>query len=77
MFSMDDHIITSTGADQSGEAVTTTTTTTTTTTQPRRSKRLLENQDGQATSTNALHAGTRQPRALRPIDPVQRRKKGQ
>lgn len=74
MFSMDDKIITPTGADQSDKAVTTTTTTTT---QPRRSKRLLEDQTGQATSTSAPHAGTRPSRAPRPIDPVQRRKKGQ
>lgn len=78
-FSMDDQIITPTGVDQNNdEAVTTTTATSTaTTTQPRRSKRLLENQNIQATTTNTPHAGTRPPRVPRPIDPVQRRKKGQ
>ncbi|KAH0365027.1 hypothetical protein KCU65_g6385, partial [Aureobasidium melanogenum] len=72
---MDNQVITPVGADQNNEVVTTTTTsTTTTTTQPRRSQRLIENQNGQTTTTGAPHA-PRAPRAPRPIDPVQRRKK--
>ncbi|KAG9660868.1 hypothetical protein KCU64_g2924, partial [Aureobasidium melanogenum] len=69
---MDDQVITPTGADQNNEVVTTTTTSTATATQPRRSKRLIENQKGQAATP---HVGTRLPSAPRPINPVQRRKR--
>lgn len=70
--------MTPTEVDQPAEAVTTTdANSAAATTQPRRSLRLLKNQKSQVTTTSSLRAEPRQPRAPRPVDPIQRRKKGQ
>ncbi|KAG9693118.1 hypothetical protein KCU95_g6629, partial [Aureobasidium melanogenum] len=72
---MDDRVIAPIGADQNNDLSTTTATTTSTatTTQLRRSQRLIENQS--QNGQTATIGPPRAPRAPRPIDPVQRRKK--